>query len=434
MTVKTTNWRSLGKRIRSLRRERGLSQDDLAAPKYSAAYISHLENGKRHPSHEALDHVASKLGMSVEQLLTGRHPDDDLRLEVDIQRSIAGIHAGEGETARKRLVAARNDAKKVGYRRAEIRAEEGIALALYRAGEWQRAFEAYLVAESIVEGTDPASKTTARVGMARCLFQKGDVREAIHVLESHLIELNQTESPDPTSLLETYAALIGPYFESGLVERAKDAAERGWEIAAGVHDPEQLACLYVNRAGLLLNQGQRREALASLALAEDLYHQLGWNSEIVKVAIARAMVEVDNDRLDNAESLLRGALADRPGSVTPTDRARALTQLAHITRLKGDAAEALVLTKEAIRIAGDRIPAEVAEAHREAGLCLVELGDHTAAEKEWRKALDVYRETGHHEESAKTARLIGDHLSARGDVEAAAREYRAGLAALEELR
>ena len=58
----------IGTRLRRLRTARGLTQKELAAPRYTHAYVSSIESGRRRPSLEALEHFASKLGVPVEEL------------------------------------------------------------------------------------------------------------------------------------------------------------------------------------------------------------------------------------------------------------------------------------------------------------------------------------------------------------------------------
>jgi len=433
MAVKQSDVIRLGRRIRTLRVKLGLSQEDLAEPAYTAAYISHIEHGKRRASQQALTYLADKLGMTYEQLTTGRDPHDDLRLEIEIQSAIAQIHAGDAESALTRLETARAQATRTQNRRAVLRTDEGLGMALYRLGETDRALGVFKRADEASEFS-PEERTGARVGWARCLFLLGDVREALHILESHLAELRRSESPDPSSLLQVYAALIPPYFALGLLDKAKDVAKLGWGLAPDVPDLDQRACLYVNRAGLLLTQGQPRDALASLSLAEDLFKQLGWHGEAVKVALARSHALIENEEFDSAERLLREVLEESPAAVTRSDRAQALVHLAQLRRLAGDPEEGLTLAKEVIKLAGKALPTMVAEASREAGLCASDVDDDADALTYWRKALELFRDVDMKEDIAMTARLIGDLLMQGGDAEGAAAAYREGLAAMGELR
>jgi transcriptional regulator with XRE-family HTH domain len=63
---------SIAQRLRRLRVERGMSQRDLSSPGVSYAYISRIEAGARTPSVKAMRLLAQKLGVTVEQLETGR--------------------------------------------------------------------------------------------------------------------------------------------------------------------------------------------------------------------------------------------------------------------------------------------------------------------------------------------------------------------------
>lgn len=62
----------IAERLRRLRLERGMSQRDLSSPGVSYAYISRIEAGARTPSVKAMRLLAQKLGVTVEQLETGK--------------------------------------------------------------------------------------------------------------------------------------------------------------------------------------------------------------------------------------------------------------------------------------------------------------------------------------------------------------------------
>jgi transcriptional regulator with XRE-family HTH domain len=67
---------TVGERLRRLRRDRGLSQRELAGPGVSYAYISRIEAGTRTPSVKALRTLARALGVSSEYLETGTEVRD----------------------------------------------------------------------------------------------------------------------------------------------------------------------------------------------------------------------------------------------------------------------------------------------------------------------------------------------------------------------
>ncbi|WP_344646290.1 helix-turn-helix transcriptional regulator, partial [Streptomyces durmitorensis] len=63
---------AIGRRVLRLRTELGLTQRQLAEPAYTPAYVSTLESGKVRPSEAALRHLAERLGVTPEELVTGR--------------------------------------------------------------------------------------------------------------------------------------------------------------------------------------------------------------------------------------------------------------------------------------------------------------------------------------------------------------------------
>lgn len=59
----------LGKRIRELRKAKGVTQEELAfEAKIDFSYINEIEAGKRNPSVEILNAIAGVLGVTVKDL------------------------------------------------------------------------------------------------------------------------------------------------------------------------------------------------------------------------------------------------------------------------------------------------------------------------------------------------------------------------------
>jgi len=104
---------SIAQRLRRLRIERSMSQRDLSSPGVSYAYISRIEAGSRTPSVKALRLLARKLGVTVEQLETGRRTP----LEQGVE--LAGLDFGSLTAKELRTVqAAADDGARDAARRA----------------------------------------------------------------------------------------------------------------------------------------------------------------------------------------------------------------------------------------------------------------------------------------------------------------------------
>lgn len=73
----------LARRLKERREAVKLSQRQLAFPGCTAAYISRLEAGARHPSRQMIDKLAERLGTTREWLETGHGPEMLMQITID---------------------------------------------------------------------------------------------------------------------------------------------------------------------------------------------------------------------------------------------------------------------------------------------------------------------------------------------------------------
>lgn len=83
----------VGARVRELRKERGLSQEELAhLANLHPTYIGKLERGERNMSVESLEKAASALGLSLEQLFRHLQPEKDDEDSVTLNQIINRLY------------------------------------------------------------------------------------------------------------------------------------------------------------------------------------------------------------------------------------------------------------------------------------------------------------------------------------------------------
>jgi len=82
---------TIGRRVRQLRTERGMTLDDLAtAIGRAASQISVIENGKREPKLSELQRLARALGVTIDQVLSTEAPTGRAALEIAFERAQRG--------------------------------------------------------------------------------------------------------------------------------------------------------------------------------------------------------------------------------------------------------------------------------------------------------------------------------------------------------
>lgn len=85
----TIDYSAVGKRISLTRKNRGMTQEQLAEKaELSNIYISHIENSRSIPSLETLMKLCSALDITPDEVLLGTKQDMENYLQSDIQKKL----------------------------------------------------------------------------------------------------------------------------------------------------------------------------------------------------------------------------------------------------------------------------------------------------------------------------------------------------------
>jgi tetratricopeptide (TPR) repeat protein len=421
------DWSQVGERIRDKRTALGLSQKDLAEPDYSPAFISLVEAGSRRASMESLDHLAKKLSTDRGHLLHGHPEGVEGKIALALQRARIEARTGDPQRGREQLEHHRDEARAYGLHLLEAKANEYLGAAAERDDDLAAAAEHYEAAAALYRDEPAHLRFAAVAGRARLANLQGEVRFAIHLLESYLSELQRDGLEDPTALMRTYSGLVAAYSIAGLRKEASDAADRALALGAHVEDPEQIACMNLNVANNLLARGRNDEALRAIARAEDAFGSLGWKLEVASCQHNRALLLADQGDLDGARAGFLAALEDRrDGNSAAHDVANTLNELARVERLRGDPSAARRCLDEALPYLETADPLAAAEHRRESGLLLDNRDQREAALTE---AARLFLDTDAADQASATLTMVGDSRTEAGDFEAAAQAYRDALEA-----
>ncbi len=422
---------ALGDRIKRLRVEAGLTQQELAAPEYTHAYVSTIEAGRVHPSPAALDFFAGKLGVDAAELETGQPRDLGPRLELELQE--AHVRAGQGQVDEATTVCKRValQAKKFGLTRIEAKAQQGLAECAELRGDIDEAMELFEAAEQLLHDEPATARVDAVAGRARCLQMRGETRTAVYLLEQTLEMLEQERLLEPAALMRVHASLVAAYFDRGAYEKASASAREALALASNTSDPEQVGNMYVNVARVLLSEGKVEDAHDCLLKAEGLFRELDLQSAVADCHHARGYLLARHDELKTAREELEKARAMYHDVNARKNEVRVLTELARIERLEGNPKAAESLLETSLEILGERDTMERALALREVALCRA-ASDPEGAKEGLTSAAALFERLELYVEHAATSRMLGDLLRERGEDAAALDAYRRGILALEE--
>jgi tetratricopeptide (TPR) repeat protein len=419
---------AVGRRVQRLRTKRGLTQRQLAEPAYTPAYISTLEAGRVRPSEAAVHHLADRLGVSYEELATGRpaHLATGLRLRlVEAQRTLATGAAEDAAVAYAGLLA---ETVRHGLRDERAAAMLGLGHCALETGDLPAAREHFETAEKLLADAPLPRRAPAVRGRAVAHLLAGELRYACYLLESAIDELNASGLQDPGALLLLYTAAIAPYMDMGAHARAAQAGELALALAPQVSDPELVAGLHRSVARTLIAAGRTAEADASLARAAEIYQQLQIRTELAHCRWMRGYVHAQDGDLSGAEGELRAARDMLASKRAALYTSQVEVELADVLRRRGKTTEARELLHRLLgELHPDRGSVHAGGAHRLLGLIHEEAGELDSAEEHYVTALALLERAGAAGDLADICRLLGDLLRRVGRTEAAMDAYRTGL-------
>ncbi|MER5863680.1 helix-turn-helix transcriptional regulator [Kitasatospora sp. NPDC002040] len=427
MTVQTEP-SAIGQRLQQLRRERGLTQRALAGSGYTAAYVSTLEAGRVRPSEAALRYLAERLGITPDELATGRpaHLASELRLALTEAQGL--LAAGDTGRAGAGFAAVLARAEQEGVDAVRPAALLGLGECALESGRLGPAREHFEAAEALLADQPLPQRAAAVRGRAVTHLLAGELRYACYLLESTIDRLNATGLPDPDALLLLYAAVIGPYMDMGAHARAAQAAELALALAPEATDPALVAGLHRSVARTLIAEGRTAEADASLARAQQLYQRLRLNSDLAKCHWMRGYVHAQAGDLDLAERELRTARTMLTAQQAELFAQQVDVELADVLRRRGSHQEAGLLLHTLLdRLGPHRGAVHAAGAHRLLGLIAEEQDAPEDAEEHYVRALSLLEQAGAAGDLADLCRLLGDLYRRTGRTELALDVYRTGL-------
>jgi tetratricopeptide (TPR) repeat protein len=427
----TDDAREIGERVQSLRTGLGLTQRQLAEPKYTAAYVSTVESGKVRASETALRYFAGKLGTTYEQLATGVPVELRAELREGMAQAAELVDGGSSAAAEPLLTGLIERAAAHRLHDLEARLRVPLGHCLLRRGALAEGREQFERADALLADEPLPSRVHAVRGLATAHQLEGDVRYACYLLERTINELNAEGLPDPEALMLMYATVITPYMDLGAYERATKAAGLALDLAPQVKDPVAIAGLHRSVARTLVARGRYEDAESYLVKAQELYQRREIRSELALCHWMRGYLHAQHDRLAEAEDELHTAremLRETGGTFYAV---QVEVELADVRRRRGHDTDAEQLLRGLLQGLGPgRGAVHAAAAHRLLGLIHEERGKTAEAERHYRAAIPLQEEADVTGDLADTSRLLGDLLHGQGRTEEAITVYRHGLTRL----
>jgi tetratricopeptide (TPR) repeat protein len=326
---------AVGERIRSLRLEQNLLQRDLAFDGCTAAYISRIEAGQRTPSLQLLREIAKRLGVSEDYLATGNaHTTPAAHVSLaDAQLAQRLGETGAAEAAYRSLLAEPADAA---LRRGALL---GLAQLTLARGEVREAIELLEELEELA-GDAPVEPAAVET-LAHAYATSGDLAASLSVLERSLVRAD-----NPLTRFRLIVVMANVLIDLRQFDRAETMIGDTLAVLGQSADPISVARCLWSQSRLQTARGNNDLAAEYAEQALALIRLTEHDEYAARAHQVLAYIELERGEPERALALLNDALplieraGDRPLlAVFELERARALAALGQLDEARGIAAE-----------------------------------------------------------------------------------------------
>lgn len=411
---------TIGRRLRRLRDERGMSQRELAAPGVSYAYISRIEADARRPSVKALRMLARKLGVSADYLETGSEIRDTDERELQIADAELELRLVEDTApAEAKLKRLHTDALAAGDVVAASRASIALGLAAAHRGRNNDAIEK-LQSGLELSAVSPSARPDIYATLGRAYAASGRPQRAVELFERCREEVSQEPHDDVAAQVRFTTYLSYALTDLGDLGRAEDVLKETLGKAGEVTDAYSRVRLYWSVARLNEAQGRPaaaldhiRRAIALLDVTDDTLHLARAHLLCGSIMLSQGRAEEAGKHYALAEKLFGPNAQPEDLSALYSDQSMQAVRVAdaELALRKAEAAVAAVTGDEHQHEKGRGLWA-LAEA-RALG------GDIDGADNAFREATVLLEGRGHRRDYVDVYRSWGEFLRRAGREEEA---------------
>ncbi|BBH17678.1 hypothetical protein Back2_19650 [Nocardioides baekrokdamisoli] len=366
----------LGRRIKTARIERRMTQSAMAAEVASVAYVSRIESGQRRPDIDVLDGLARNLGITTRELLSGESTPLRARVQLELDYAELELSTGSPQAARDRISA-------LGVVDDEQLAHAAVLLDALAAEALGQDPSDQLRRLSETATGYPTLWLRAEVALCRVFREAGHIEAAIRSAEAALARHRDVGLPPTRESVQLALTLASAFHVAGDYESALRVSRDTLPIAESLADHAALVSAYWSASTTESMAGNVTEALD---LADRALQHLDVDADVLSRArllanLGMFQMRAPTPMLDEALSNLHASNALMDSSAaTVADKERNHLAIAQVHRLAGRFDEALEILDRLDARRETVNPHVRAEASLTRGQALHEAGRPGAAE------------------------------------------------------
>jgi len=409
---------TLGERVRTARREAGLSQAQLAGDELTKGFISQIESGLVRPSIRSLQHIAQTLGRSLDYFIADEPLAATKRVTFHRLAAEAAAERADWAAATSEATAGLAVASDVAERAAFLRL---LASAALNQGRREEAFD------RVAEGLALLDVTKQPLDVARLMYVRGqaygDAGQLVastEAFETVRDIVERYEILDPRLRARVAVALGTTYRRLGRTTKAIASYESALATASRANELKLAAQGFMGMAVSHYDAGELDAAIASYERALDLFERVSETSFELNVRQSLASIHFEQGHVAQARDLADRAIVraaevgdEHWGAVAQVVRARVLLS-------DGNADEARRIARQAERVlaaVGDQI--QRADALRVVAAASEARGETAEADRAYKQSIELLSSIDDRADLVLAATEYSKVLRARGAIDEA---------------
>ena len=419
----------IGRRVRHLRTAAGLTQDEVAAGRFTKQYLSQIERGVTIPSEEALAWIAARLGAEPAMLRTGVSSAELAGFERAVAHGERLLDEHRYPEALETFAPLRRALPPAAPRDLRRAAACGEVWSLVRLGRVTEAAE--VLSGSPAETADEQAEIAHLTAI--CCYTISEIDAAQVEFARALALLDESDEPNDRLRLDIHQWRSRCYRRQRDWEAAREDIDRALELCDAIDDPRRAA--EVNLQASLTAERLGRWVLARRYAEEslELFRSVG---DVVTGARVMNNLAGLNHSLGSDEpaiAYLKEAFAIFVDADLEVEAGYVLSSLAEIHRERGELEEAEAEATRALALLGDRVDhiQEIGTAQLVLARAHLEQGEIEDAEQLLADVDASYARTGSVSHLARSWMTRGELELRRQNEAEAARLYREAATALQ---
>lgn len=340
---------AFGRRLYALRKARKLTQADLAGTDFSKGFISLLETGRTRASLRAAEILATRLGVSVSDLMEAGVASSSRATELTVLRAEAAFGSGNREEAMALIDALPKTMPPV--LRLRVQRLRGRSLVVLGRGR-----EGLKELESALRSARELGQHELVVRMLYDLTQAHEALDepgaAVQLALECDARLQSGELVDRTLELQVRSSLAIGFSRLGDARSAQLQAERALELAQDVTDKRAIASLYTTLTNTRQQQGDLEAAITYAHRAVAAIEALGEAAAIVGALNNVAWIHAQRGEYVRSSQVLDRAFRLAEAEKLEPMHSALLSTRAEARLAQGAAADALTDAEDAASRAG----------------------------------------------------------------------------------